>query len=40
MQRIHDNDALLKLLQTEIPAEFRGPGTWMHEALDLRDEWD
>jgi hypothetical protein len=39
MQRIHDHDALLNLLQTEIPAEFRGPGTWMHEALDLRDEW-
>ena len=39
MQRIHDPDALLKLLQNEIPPEFRAPGTWMHDALDLRDQW-
>jgi hypothetical protein len=39
MQRIHDPDALLKLLQTEIPPEYRSPGTWMHDALDLRDQW-
>ena len=39
MQRIHDSQALLRLLQTEIPPEHRGPGTWMHDALDLRDQW-
>ena len=39
MQRIHDSGALLKLLQTEIPPEYRRPGTWMHDALELRDEW-
>lgn len=39
MQRIHDPEALLKLLQTEIAPEFRGPGTWMHDALELRDQW-
>jgi hypothetical protein len=39
MQRIHDPNALQKLLQNEIPPQYRGPGTWMHEALDLRDEW-
>jgi hypothetical protein len=39
MQRIHDSEALLKLLKTEIPPEFRGPGTWMHDALELRDQW-
>jgi len=39
MQRIHDTDALLKLFQTEIPPEHRGPGTWMHDALELRDRW-
>ena len=39
MQRIHQPDALLKLLQTEIPPEHRGPGTWMHDALELRDRW-
>jgi hypothetical protein len=39
MQRIHDPQALLKLLQTEIPPELRSPGTWMHDALGLRDQW-
>jgi hypothetical protein len=39
MQRIHDPDALLKLLQTEISPEYRRQGTWMHDALELRDEW-
>ena len=39
MQRIHDPQALLTLLQTEIPPEFRGQGTWMHDALELRDRW-
>jgi len=39
MQRIHQPDALLKLLQTEIPPEHRGRGTWMHDALELRDRW-
>jgi hypothetical protein len=39
MQRIHDPDALLKLLQTEIAPEYRRAGTWMHDALELRDEW-
>jgi hypothetical protein len=39
MQRVHDPSALLKLLQTEIPPEYRGEGTWMHDALELRDQW-
>jgi hypothetical protein len=39
MQRIHQPDALLKLLQTEISPQHRGPGTWMHDALELRDRW-
>jgi hypothetical protein len=39
MQRIHDPNALQRLLQNEIPPQYRGPGTWMHDALDLRDEW-
>jgi hypothetical protein len=39
MQRVHDPNALLKLLQTEIPSEYRSPGTWMHDALELRDQW-
>jgi hypothetical protein len=39
MQRIHQPDELLKLLQTEIAPEQRAPGTWMHDALELRDQW-
>ena len=39
MQRVHQPEALLNLLRTEIPPEYRAPGTWMHDALDLRDQW-
>ena len=39
MQRIHDPQALLRLLQTEIPHEYRAPGTWMYDALEIRDQW-
>jgi hypothetical protein len=39
MQRIHNPDSLLKLLQTEIAPEHRRPGSWMHDALELRDQW-
>jgi hypothetical protein len=39
MQRIHDSQALLRLLQTEMPPKHRGPGTWMYDALELRDQW-
>jgi hypothetical protein len=39
MQRIHNPEALLTLLQSEIPPEHRRPGTWMHDALELRDDW-
>jgi hypothetical protein len=40
MQRILDPDRLLGLLTRDIPPELRAPGTWMHEALELRDEWE
>jgi hypothetical protein len=40
MQRILDPDRLLGLLMTDIPAEMRAPGTWMHDALQLRDRWE
>jgi hypothetical protein len=39
MQRILQPEALLNLLQTEIPADYRAPGTWMYDALYLRDQW-
>jgi len=40
LQRILDPDRLLGLLTTDIPAEMRAPGTWMHDALELRDRWE
>ncbi|CAM4186799.1 hypothetical protein MYSE111917_15420 [Mycobacterium senriense] len=39
MQRIQRPEQLLGLLRTRIPSEYRAPGTWMHDALDLRDQW-
>ena len=39
MQRIERPEQLLELLRTHIPPEYRAPGTWMHDALDLRDQW-
>ncbi|GFG65161.1 hypothetical protein MKUB_26510 [Mycobacterium kubicae] len=39
MQRINRPEALLDLLRTHMPPEHRTPGTWMYDALDLRDQW-
>ncbi len=39
MQRIRQPEALLNLLRTEIPPDYRAPGTWMYDALELRDQW-
>jgi hypothetical protein len=39
MQRIQRPEQLLELLRTHIPPEHRAPGTWLHDALDLRDQW-
>jgi hypothetical protein len=38
-QRIVDHDRLKNLLLTEVPPEHRAPGTWMHDALRVRDDW-
>jgi hypothetical protein len=40
MQKIVDHDALLRLLTTEIPEQYRRPGTFMYDALDYRDRWE
>jgi hypothetical protein len=40
MQRILDPERLLGLLTHEIAPAMRAPGTWMHEALELRDQWE
>ncbi len=40
LQRVLDPDRLLGLLTSDIPPAMRAPGTWMHEALQLRDQWE
>lgn len=40
MQKVRDEQALLRLLTTEVPERFRAPGTFMHEALAYRDRWE
>lgn len=39
-QRVVRPDLLEVLLTREVPAEYRGPGTWMREALAYRDDWE
>lgn len=38
-QRVSNQQALLRLLTTAVPPAFKAPGTWMHDALDVRDQW-
>jgi hypothetical protein len=39
LQKLSSLPRLIDLLTKDIPAEVTGPGSWMHEALDLRDQW-
>jgi hypothetical protein len=39
-QRVGRPELLLPLLSREVPAAHRGPGTWMHDALEVRDRWE
>ncbi|MEY2476436.1 MAG: hypothetical protein QOG87_1751 [Actinomycetota bacterium] len=39
-QRLAQPQGLLPLLSREVPAEYQGPGTWMREALEVRDRWE
>lgn len=39
-QRVARPDLLAPLLTREVPPEHRAPGTWMHDALELRDRWE
>ena len=38
-QRVIEPRGLLALLTREIPESYQRPGTWMHDALELRDQW-
>lgn len=39
-QRVTDPELLLAMFRHEIPAAYKAPGTWMHDALELRDQWE
>jgi len=39
-QRVHSHERLIDLLRTEVPPERRGPGSYMDDALDHRDQWE
>ncbi len=38
-QKIIRPEALRPLIEREVPEEYKRPGTWMHDALELRDRW-
>lgn len=39
MQKLSSLPRLIRLLTNDIPPEVTQPGSWMHDALDLRDQW-
>jgi hypothetical protein len=39
-QRVHNIERLIELLSTELPAERKGPGTFMAKGLSYRDQWE
>jgi hypothetical protein len=39
-QKIRRPEALTQLLTNEMPPEHRGPGSYMYDALALRDQWE
>jgi hypothetical protein len=39
-QRVDHPDRLPALFTLELPAHVKGPGTWMHDALEVRDDWE
>ena len=38
-QKVERPEGLVPLLTREVPERYRAPGTWMHDALELRDRW-
>ena len=39
-QKVRDARGITALIGSEVPAEYRAPGTWMHDALRVRDDWE
>lgn len=40
LQKVISHEGLLKLFETETPSELKQPGTFMHDALHVRDQWE
>jgi hypothetical protein len=39
-QRVDFPERLPGLFTRELPGPVKGPGTWMHDALEVRDDWE
>jgi hypothetical protein len=39
-QKVDYPERLPALFTRELPAHVKGPGTWMHDALEVRDDWE
>lgn len=39
-QKVIEPKGITALITTEVPPEFRAPGSWMHDALQVRDDWE
>ena len=39
-QKVVQPKALTPLISREVPAQYKQPGTWMHDALGVRDRWE
>jgi hypothetical protein len=39
MQKVHSMPQLVHLLTHDMPDEMHRPGSWMHDALQYRDQW-
>lgn len=39
-QRVVRPELITGLLTRDVPPEYRAPGTWMHDALAVRDRWE
>ncbi|HEY2427456.1 MAG TPA: hypothetical protein VGI06_00895 [Acidimicrobiales bacterium] len=39
LQAVRDPGRIVRLLATDLGPELRPPGSWMHDALEYRDQW-
>ena len=39
-QKVTRPEALAALIANEVPEKYKRPGTWMNDALELRDHWE